>query len=233
MCTGFVKKGKDILFGFNLDIDPAVWNFDVYKNADYFTIGIKVGGTLYFTHGVNKEGNFGNVPYMNDYEHGKYKVIKNKERIDLLTDRFIRNKYSYGDVLNIVKTKTIVNVPRNSMHSLLATKDGNVLLVEPEYGYKEIADSFAVITNFPLLCKVEKYEPFFGKERYDTAERILSSADEDFSAIDGLNLLKAVKQDGQWATRVSFVYSANENCVYYVQNCDFDHPQKHFFATCE
>lgn len=29
MCTGFVKKGNDLLFRFNLDIDPNVWDFDV------------------------------------------------------------------------------------------------------------------------------------------------------------------------------------------------------------
>lgn len=228
MCTGFVKKGKDILFGFNLDIDPNVWNFGVYKNNDYFTIGIKVGNTLYYTHGVNKEGHFGNIPYMNDYEHGKYKVIKNKERIDLLSDRFIRNKYSYNDVMEIVKNKTIVNVPRNSMHSLLADAEGHVILVEPEYGYKEISENYAVITNFPLLIKLENYEPWFGKDRYDKACEILSNSDDNFSALDGIALLKEVKQEGKWATRVSFVYSVGEKCVYYVMNNDFDNIQKHY-----
>ena len=30
MCTGFVRKGKDLIYGFNLDIDPNVWSFDIY-----------------------------------------------------------------------------------------------------------------------------------------------------------------------------------------------------------
>ena len=47
MCTGFMKKGEDLLYGFNLDIDPAVWTFSLYKNKEIFTVGIKVGSTLY------------------------------------------------------------------------------------------------------------------------------------------------------------------------------------------
>lgn len=231
MCTGFVKKGNDLLFGFNLDIDPEVWSFGLYKNDDYFTVGIKVGKTLYFTHGVNKEGHFSNVPYMNDPEHGKYRAIKNRERIDLLTDRYIRNRYSYDDVLNVLKNKTIVNIPNGSMHSLLADADGHVLLIEPEYGYKEIHDNYAVISNFPHLTEIDHYEWYFGKDRYDKARDILKSAGDDFCAMDGVNLLRQVKQEGKWATRISFVYSKNENCVYYVMNNEFDKVEKHCLGS--
>lgn len=166
---------------------------------------------------------------MNDYEHGKYRIIKDKERIDLLTDRYIKEKYSYDDVLNIVKTKTIVNIPRNSMHSLIADKFGHILLAEPEYGYKEITEIYAVITNFLLLIEIDKFEPWFGKDRYDKALSILSASNDDFSGIDGINLLKEVAQDGEWATRVSFVYSKNNNCVYYVLNRDYSNIQVHRF----
>ncbi len=231
MCTGFIKKGNDLLFGFNLDIDPAVWKFGLYKTQDYFTVGIKVGSTLYFTHGVSKEGHFANVPYMNDYNNGKYRVVKNKERIDLLTDRYIRNKYSFDDVMNIVGTKTIVNIPNGSMHSLIGDAEGHILLVEPGYGFKQIADDYAVITNFPLLIEMDDYSsPFYGKDRYDMAVSVLSAGGDSFTASDGMQLLRSVKQEGQWGTRISFVYSQNEHTVYYCMEGVFDKIEKHVFG---
>lgn len=39
-------------------------------------------------------------------------------------------------------------------------------------------------------------------------------------------LLYAVRQEGAWATRVSFVYSANKQTVYYVENNNFEHIRK-------
>ncbi len=227
MCTGIFRKGKDIIYGFNLDIDPNVWNYSVYKAEDYFTVGIRVGKTLYFTHGVNKEGHFSNLPYMNDYTETKGRNSKNRERIDLLTDRYIRNKYSFADVLEILATKEVVNIPKGSMHSLIGNGQGRVIIVEPGYGYKEVTDNYAVITNYPLLGKCTKFDPWFGKERFDIASEMLKNTTEDFSALDALKILREVKQEGIWATRVSFVYSRNENCVYYVMNNDYDHVSKH------
>ena len=52
-------------------------------------------------------------------------------------------------------------------------------------------------------------------DRYDAALSILRESGDDFSARDALKLLDAVKQTGHWGTRVSFVYSGNENAVYY------------------
>lgn len=230
MCTGFVKRGSDVLYGFNLDIDPAVWDFKLYKNDRHFTVGIRVGSTLYYTHGVNSDGHFGNLPYMNG--DGRIRSDgKGRERIDQLTDRYIRNKYSFDDVLNAVRTKNVVNIPNGSMHSLLADADGRCLLVEAGYGYKEIEDSFAVITNFPLLDPPTDDSPFYGRKRFEAANALLSADGEGFSAADGLELLRAVKQEGQWATRLSFVYSVRERCVYYALDGDFDNVKKHCFSA--
>lgn len=56
---------------------------------------------------------------------------------------------------------------------------------------------------------------YYGKDRCDTALSILRESDDEFSVRDGLRLPDAVKQTGRWGTRVSFVYSGNENAVYY------------------
>lgn len=49
-----------------------------------------------------------------------------------------------------------------------------------------------------------------GKLRYLTTETCPS-----------FDVLRSVRQEGLWATRVSFVYSVTKNKVYYVLNNDF------------
>ncbi len=65
MCTAIAYKGDDLLYGFNMDIDPEVWHYSIHKTKFLFAVGITVGKTTYYVHGVNKNGSFGNVPYMN------------------------------------------------------------------------------------------------------------------------------------------------------------------------
>lgn len=221
MCTGFVYKGEDLIYGFNLDIDPEVWSYKIYKTKNYFTVGITVGSTTYFTHGVNSNGNFGNLPYMNGKEFVYPKGCK-KQRLDLLVDKYIRGKILYEEILNIISTKTLVNIKTTTMHSLIGDRDGNILLLEPGYGTKIIKENFGVITNFPILTKLENYNnSFYGKDRYDIVTKVLSKASKNFSTNDALELLERVKQEGQWATRISFIYSKNNNAVYYCEDNKF------------
>ena len=44
MCTGFIKKGNDVVFGFNMDLSDGLWDFKVYPKKDMFYVGFKVGG---------------------------------------------------------------------------------------------------------------------------------------------------------------------------------------------
>lgn len=230
MCTGFVKRGGDLVVGYNLDLAEGAWDYKVYARNDMFYIGIKVGSTIYKTHGVNKNGNFGNLPYMNgpvgDVLHRGAKY----QRIDLLVNDYISARLDYDDLLSAAKTKEMVNVPGASMHSLFFDAEGRILLVEPGLGFREIHDDFAVISNFPLLGKLEDPPPvWYGIERYDRGVELLRETGDDFSAADGMALLQQLTQTGQWATRVSFVYSKNENAVYYVRNNDFGNVMKHSF----
>jgi len=222
MCTAFIKNGDDLLYGYNLDIDPAVWNYSLIIKKNIFSVGIKVGKTLYYTHGVNSCGNFGNLPYMNG-ETGTSTRDKDIYRIDLLVDRYIKNKISYGDITEIINTKKVINLPNVSLHSLIGDKNGNILLIEPDYGYKKNEKNYAVASNFPIIPTLDDYtNPFYGKDRYDKATEILEKSDNTFSVYDGLKLLKEVSQTGQWGTRISFVYSRNKNAVYYCFDGNFD-----------
>lgn len=229
MCTAIAKKGNDLIYGFNLDIDPDVWDFDLYMTKKYFTVGITAGRTTYFTHGVSSNGNFGNVPYMNGEVFGVPKGAK-RERIDLMTDRYIRGKYTFEDLERITETKTVTCVPAATMHTLAGDGDGNMMIIEPGYGYRKITENFAVITNFPVLAELDDYSsPFYGKDRYDRAFSVLADSGDGFCAGDAMELLRGVSQTGQWGTRVSFVYSANENAVRYCLDGDFSNMQIHRF----
>ena len=151
MCTGFIRKGKDLIAGSNLDLAVGAWDYRVCARADAFYIGIKIGSTVYRTHGVHQNGSFGNLAYMNAPSRGVYRRGRQVQRLDLLINGYLAGKRSYGDVLETVVAKEIVNAPNASMHSLLADRAGHILLIEPGLGYREIAENFAVISNFPLL----------------------------------------------------------------------------------
>ena len=148
MCTAIAHKGNDLIYGFNLDIDPAVWDFSIHKTKSFFALAAAVGKTTYCVHGVNRNGNFSNTPYMNGEPFPVPRGTR-RERIDLMSDRYVRGKYTFGDIEEILRTKTVTCIPAASMHSLIGNSEGDLLIVEPGYGYKSVEDNFAVLTNFP------------------------------------------------------------------------------------
>ena len=233
MCLAIAKKGADLLYGFNLDIDPAVWRFGVYQTKTYFGVGITVGKTTYYTHGVTASGHFSNVPYMNGAAVPVPRGAK-RERIDLLTDRYLRGKYTNEDVAAILAEKTLVNPSGASFHSLIGNERGEFVIAEPGYGVRRVEEDFAVLSNFPVFAGLTDFSnPFYGKDRYDKAATVLQAAGADFSVRDALRLLEDTKQTGQWGTRVSFVYSRNESAVFFCLNGDFRRISEHRFEKGE
>lgn len=229
MCTAIAYKGNDLLYGFNLDIDPEAWNFSLHKTTSLFAVGITVGKTTYYVHGVNSKGHFGNVPYMNGERFPVPKGAR-RERIDLMSDRYLRGKYSFADVEEILRTKTVVNIPEATMHSLIGNENGEFLIVEPGYRCEKVKKRYAVLTNFPVFTTLPDYaNAFYGKDRYDRANAVLSRAGDDFSAEDALRLLYETKQEGKWGTRISFVWSQNRNAVYYFPDGDLSRLETHVF----
>lgn len=230
MCTAIAFKGNDLIYGFNLDVDPEVWQFSVHKTGSVFALGVTVGKTTYFVHGVNRSGQFGNTPYMNGETFPAPRGVR-RERIDLMNDRYIRGKYSFADVEEILRTKALTCIPAATMHSLIGSPSGDFIIAEPGYGCKRVEEHFAVLTNFPVLTELkDASNPFYGKDRYDAALAALSAAGADFSAEDALRVLYDARQEGQWATRVTFVYSRNRNAVDYFLNGDIDHIETHAFG---
>lgn len=225
MCTRFVYRGSDIITGFNFDIDLDVWTHKVITESDRFCIGIlRPDGVYHSYHGVNQNGNAGTLLYVHGNSSGAYQDNKGCVTIADLTEQFIKAELSFDEALQIVQSQKITYAPDATMQAMLSDIHGRTLVIEPGIGYREDQGRFSLITNYSLL-KPESTKAFIvpGDDRYERALRLLAHDKTDFSISDAFTLLHAVRQDGAWATRVSFVYSAHEQAVYYVENNDFEH----------
>lgn len=227
MCTGFIKKGKDVVFGFNMDLPEGLWDFKVYPRKDLFFIGMKVKGRVWKTHGVNAKGQFANMPYMNAPERGQYRRGRDVQRLDLLVNDYLAGRLDYDAARAITGAKQIVNVPMCSMHSLFGDAEGRMLLVEPGFSALELTGDYAVISNFPLQEALEKLDPklegWYGRDRQRKAEELLAQADEAFDLQQAMEVLQAVSQTQNAPTRVSFAYSVNSRSLRYALERDFAH----------
>ena len=192
-------------------------------------------------HGVNRNGGFAGQLNNMRFSKAPFEIGENCVPLYHLVDGFIRGKYALSDVERLAREKKVVNLPNGvvgipdmGMHSLMSDGEGRILVVEPGNGIAAISEKYAVMTNFAVLELPADFVPenfgYYGKDRYDTALSILRESGDDFSARDGLRLLDAVKQTGRWGTRVSFVYSRNENAVYYATEHDFAHIRSHRFG---
>lgn len=235
MCTRFVYHGKDIITGFNFDIDLTVWKHKLFKEKDRFYIGIlRPDGNYHSYHGVNRNGNVGTLLYVHGNPNGAYQNTSQSMTIADLTEQFIKADISFDDVLRIVKTKKIVYAPDATMQAMLSDVNGRVLIVEPGIGYREECNRYSLITNYSLL-EPESTNKFIvpGDDRYDRALKSLNTFTDDFSISDAYSLLRSVCQEGAWATRVSFAYSVKEQAIYYVENNHFEDIKKFTFPVLE
>jgi len=220
-----------MITGFNFDIDLSVWKHKVIEEKERFYIGIlRPDGAYHSYHGVNQNGNVGTLLYVHGNPAGAYQNNKNCITIAELTEQFIRAQISFDDVVQIVKSKKIVYAPDSTMQAMLSDVRGRTFVIEPGIGYREEQNKYSLITNYSLI-NPESTRAFIvpGDDRYERALQLLNSYKNEFSLSDAFTLLHAVRQEGAWATRVSFVYSANERTVYYVENNRFEHIRKFIF----
>jgi len=222
MCTGFVYKGNDYIVAYNLDIDPKVWNYSLIKKDNLFSVSIKVGSTRYLTHGINSKGVFAVLPYMNDTN--PFIKTKGALRVDLLVDRLLNNKILVKEIADIEMISNLKNAP---LHALISDDDLS-LLIEPGIKPYKIINKYQVISNYPLLKECLDESVYYGKDRYKIVDDYLKDHDE-INYLDALNILKKVKQEGQYSTKLSFVYSKNNNSVYYVDDENWNNIKIHSF----
>ena len=130
-----------------------------------------------------------------------------------------RGRYVEGN-----SSYTIADLTKNYIRGILSFDEVLHILQEQK--------QYSLMTNYSVL-KPESTRPYIvpGDDRYERAQAQLENQKETFSVSDAFHILKSVRQEGLWATRVTFVYSVMEKKIYYVLNNDFEEMSEYFFDT--
>ena len=253
MCTAFTRRGKDIITGFNFDMNIGGMDYCPVIEKDRVYLGMRFSPEILammqpsirpkngirLIQGVSAGGHVaGQLMNLNFHKIPK-KYEPDMLTNDFLTDMFVTDRYSYKQLKELLESKQVHNIPDDTgtptaLHSLFTDPEGNIVFVEPGNGYAVIRERYFTVSNFsilepPLDLNVDRFG-FYGVDRYRKSLNILKNSTDDFSAADGLKLLNEVKQTGEWGTRFSFVYSKNDDTVYYCTEGDFNHVRAHRFS---
>lgn len=119
-----------------------------------------------------------------------------------LTEQFIQAQISWEEALSIVQTKKIVYAPDATMQAVLSDRYGRTLLIEPGIGSRVDTGTYSLMANASLLSP-ESTRPWLlpGDNRYEKAAQLLAKQGRRFSVSDAFAILRAVRQEGLWATR--------------------------------
>ncbi len=258
MCTGFTRRGRDIITGFNFDVNNSGMDYCPVIEKDRVFFGMRMSPEILammppaarpkngirLIQGVSAGGHVAgqlmNLHFSKIPEIFEPDVLATDFLTDMfVTDRFVTDRYSCKQLTELLEKRQVYNITEKTgtpvtLHGLFTDPEGNIVFVEPGNGYAVIREKYFTVTNFSILehplDMSEDQFSFYGVDRYRKSLSILKNSTDDFSAADGLNLLNAVKETGEWGTRFSFVYSKNEDTVYYCTEGDFDHVQVHNFS---
>ena len=130
----------------------------------------------------------------------------------------------------IAENRPVYSVPGLTFMGALSDSEGNVLHIIPGQGCRYYErPMYKVLTNFsPLKGKREEH-PWMGIDRYEIAEKMLQSAQNDFDVQDCFEILKKTAQS-ICPTVVSMVYDVTDSVVYWCENQRWDEIQSQSFA---
>lgn len=173
-----------------------------------------------------------------------HKVIKEKDRFYIGIKMSDNRYHSFHGVHRNGNTGTLLYVhgnPRgryvegNSSYSIADLTENyirGILSFDEVLHILQEQKQYSLMTNYSVL-KPESTRPYIvpGDDRYERAQAQLEKQKETFSVSDAFHILKSVRQEGLWATRVTFVYSVMEKKIYYVLNNDFEEMSEYFFDS--
>ena len=173
-----------------------------------------------------------------------HKIIKEKDRFYIGIKMPDNRYHSFHGVHRNGNTGTLLYVhgnPRgryvegNSSYSIADLTENyirGILSFDEVLHILQEQKQYSLMTNYSVL-KPESTRPYIvpGDDRYERAQAQLEKQKETFSVSDAFHILKSVRQEGLWATRVTFVYSVMEKKIYYVLNNDFEEMSEYFFDT--
>ena len=118
MCIRFVYRGRDLITGFNFDIDPAQWDHRILQREDCFSIGIlRPDGRRHCYHGVNRNGNVGTLLYVHGNPAGAYRAEEGCMTVADLTEAFVLGQLTWEGALEVLQTKRITYAPDATMQA--------------------------------------------------------------------------------------------------------------------
>ena len=173
-----------------------------------------------------------------------HKVIKEKDRFYIGIKMSDNRYHSFHGVHRNGNTGTLLYVhgnPRgryvegNSSYSIADLTENyirGILSFDEVLHILQEQKQYSLMTNYSVL-KPESTRPYIvpGDDRYERAQAQLEKQKETFSVSDAFHILKSVRQEGLWATRVTFVYSVMEKKIYYVLNNDFEEISEYSFDS--
>jgi hypothetical protein len=176
--------------------------------------------------GINSQKTFVNNLFVDSNGNGLYKRVGKTRTLNIyLIKNLLEGNIEVNDLDNYLDTMEIVNAPNFCTHNLITDKNGNVWVVEP--GRRNIRNKanespYFVMTNFSIIdYNAGKKYTDWGFDRYTNVKKHLDKKNE-LSIKDAFDILKKVKQNGEWITEFSMVYSKNESKVYYCYNTDYN-----------
>ncbi|WP_379138806.1 hypothetical protein [Paenibacillus sp. sgz500958] len=227
MCTSFAVHVDKTFIGMNFDISRRPIKI-VLTGDDQLLVLQNDDGQFYPAFGLNRSGTFMNLLMVEPTEAGNYRRGKNCVHIMKLFDEILSGRIELSQLDEYLANNVIVNVPKHSVHSMIAGSNRKTYIVEPGRKNMDINSSnrdFMVLTNFPVSDISENdYRDVEGpgSDRYIKAYEGITNNKTTFDIAKGLNLLKeTVQQSGDYPTQLSLLFVPEDNKVLFTLNGDF------------
>ena len=220
MCTSIVSNRKKTIVGWNLDILDMEHRIRPTEDGVYIEINDATEGWMPLF-GANKRGDFVGMPTCWPFDE-RSNPVPGSENLIMLDIDLLLQKKTLSEIHHIVSDQAVCSVPGVTFQAQLSDREGNVLQIIPGQGNRYLEKpKYSVLTNFsPYKMNAEQH-PWMGWDRYQTAERMLNAASDDFDVDDCFDILKAVSQE-VCPTVVSMVFDVTENKVYWCENREWE-----------
>lgn len=217
MCTSVVVNRKKTIVGFNLDILNMEHRVRPTDEGVYIEINdAKEGWMPLF--GANNRGDFVAMPTCWPFDSRSNPVNKTCRNIIMLDIDLLLKKKTFDEIKEIVNNEMIYSILGITFMSALSNRRGDVLHIVPGQGseYYEKPE-FKIMTNFSPYKQDKEKHDWMGWDRYNKAEEMLKSSNDNFDVKDCFHILKEVSQT-VCPTVVSMVFDVGENVVYWCEN---------------
>ncbi|MDY6047276.1 MAG: hypothetical protein SPI87_09730 [Anaerobutyricum sp.] len=220
MCTSIVSNRKKTIVEWNLDILDMEHRIRPTEDGVYIEINDATEGWMPLF-GANKRGDFVGMPTCWPFDE-RSNPVPGSENLIMLDIDLLLQKKTLSEIHHIVSDQAVCSAPGVTFQAQLSDREGNVLQIIPGQGNRYLEKpKYSVLTNFSPYKMDTEQHPWMGWDRYQTAERMLNAASDDFDVDDCFDILKAVSQE-VCPTVVSMVFDVTENKVYWCENREWE-----------